>query len=622
MLEADTGRQACRFRQFFHAVIKLLPAEQPRQTRTTNMFQRLYELSQCLPDRPAWERLNEGMPDNFDRGLAITFDDRGKWTGVKSIMGNEGVVYRSGPPNGTDLTPCCKLAGNTANRLLNAVDKLASFPKLPEQKRHWLDACREDFKSRKDEIWAAVEAGQKAAGIDGKEHRGYVFLAADNDVGRAYAWSEAKDFLVEQSLERFADKGGRREAGTCAVCNQAAAVYGNYSVLACYNLDKPGSIAGGFKATEAHRNLPVCGNCALALAEAFTFAETYLTSNMAGQSYMILPYANAPEVRQELARSLREHADCYRLGSAYDLVSEQLALVREFGGRGDQLAFALVFFKAEKASWRIQAEVQEVLPSRLHELHKAVNQIAHAEDLTTEDKVQIKPLKVTALTFKNFAGTVEKTSADTLRAWLTALFEGQPVDYKNFLHHLVTKLINTGKSKPDKPHLLHWMTRQAWGLYRYAALTGLIQPPSTMQQDAIMQEVIPDSAYGRYIKHHADFFHAHELVVAFLTGCYAAQVASVQRQERGADPFTKKFIGRLLSRTHLQRLYREGHGKLAQYGKLAYVIKDLDPDLASAWVACGDCWSISDEEATFAFTIGYSLAYRIRQLDLENNDQE
>jgi CRISPR-associated protein Csh1 len=583
------------------------------------MFQRLYELSQCLPERLAWERLNEGMPDNYDRGLAITFNNQGIWVGVQSVIGNQGVVYRSGPPNGTDLTPCCKLAGSTANRLLSAVDRLASFSRLPEHKRKWLNACLDDFNGRKDEIWAAVEAGQKAAGIDGKEHRGYVFLAADKNIDRVYAWPEAKDFLVEQSLERFADKGGSREAGACAVCNGSAAVYGNYSVLACYNLDKPGSIAGGFRATEAHRNLPVCGDCALALAEALTFAETYLTSSMAGQSYMILPYANAPDVREELTRTLREHPDRYRLRSASDLVSEEMALVREFKERGDQLAFALVFFKAENAAWRIQAEVQQVLPSRLHVLNRAVKQIAGAADLTTESKEETKPVSISALTFKNFAGTTEKTSADTLRAWLAALFEGQPVDYRHFLHHLVAKLIHTGKAKPD---FLHWMTRQAWGLYRYAVLTGLLQPPSTTQQDAIMPAVIPDSAYGRYIQDHSGFFHTPELIVAFLTGCYAAQVASVQRQERGADPFTKKFIGRLLSRTHLQRLYREGHGKLAQYGKLAYVIKELDPDLASAWVTCGDRWKISDEEATFAFTIGYSLAYRIRQLDSDHNEQE
>lgn len=144
-------------------------------------------------------------------------------------------------------------------------------------------------------------------------------------------------------------------------------------------------------------------------------------------------------------------------------------------------------------------------------------------------------------------------------------------------------------------------------------MTRLISPPTATEADTV-QDAIPSSPYGRYVREHLDFFRRPELVVAFLTGCYVAQVASVQRQERGADPFTKKFIGRLLGRAQLQRLYREGHGKLAQYGKLGYVITGLDPDLAAAWVTCGEGWGISDDEATFAFTLGYSLAYRIGQM--------
>jgi hypothetical protein len=98
------------------------------------MFQRLYELSKCLPPRESWERLNEGMPENYDRGLAICFDDQGRWTGIESYRGNDHVVYRSGPPNGTDLTPCCKQASNTSKRLCDAVRKLNTHPDLPADK--------------------------------------------------------------------------------------------------------------------------------------------------------------------------------------------------------------------------------------------------------------------------------------------------------------------------------------------------------------------------------------------------------------------------------------------------------------------------------------------------------
>jgi CRISPR-associated protein Csh1 len=575
------------------------------------MFQRLHELSQCLPERAAWERLNEGMPANYDRGLALCFGPGGEWRGVKTYMGNSAVVYRSGPPNGTDFTPCCKLAGNTGARLASAARELVAYAGLPGDKRQWLADSLDCFDKARETIWAEVEAKRKEAGVDDKEHRGYVYWA-DANMEPVYAWPETRAFMVDQVLEAFADKGGVRKSGSCAVCGQIGIkVYGNYAVLACYNLNNPGSIAGGFQAHRAHRNFPVCGDCALSIAETFTFAETNLSSSMAGQSYLILPYSNNPEVREELRARLGQHPDRYQLGKARDLVADELALTDEFSGYGDQLALALIFFKQQNAAWRVQGEVQQLLPSRLRALHDAGRAIARAADLTVEDKKDRKPVQITALTFKNFSSASEAASADTLRNWLAALFAGQTVDHRHFLHCLVAKLLDTGKRKPD---LLHWMTRQAWGLYRYARLTQLIIPDPVTEHPA-MSEVVPNSAYGRYVQEHGDFFRRPELIVAFLTGCYASQVASVQRQERGADPFTKKFVGRLLGRQHLQRLYREGHGKLAQYGKLGYVITGLDPDLANAWVACGDDWAIGDEEATFAFTIGYSLAYRISQLD-------
>ncbi|HYN79303.1 MAG TPA: TM1802 family CRISPR-associated protein [Lamprocystis sp. (in: g-proteobacteria)] len=574
------------------------------------MFQRLYELSQCLPARSAWERLNEGMPANYDRGLALCFGPGGEWRGVKTYMGNQAVVYRSGPPNGTDFTPCCKLAGNTATRLATAVKELAQDSSLPRDKRQWLVDSLTCFNDAQAVIWAEVEAKRKEAGVDDKEHRGYVYWA-DDQMAPVYAWAETHAFLVERVLAAFADKGGERPAGSCAVCGQTAVrVFGNYNVLACYNLNNPGSIAGGFQAGRGHRNFPVCGDCALSLAETFTFAETTLASSMAGQSYLILPYSNHPQVREELRARLGQRPDRYQLGKARDLLADEWALTDEFSGAGDQLALALIFFKQQNAAWRIQAEVQQLLPSRLHALLQAGKTIAAAADLTAESKTEIKPVQINAMTFKNFSSGSEKASEDTVRCWLAALFAGQPVNARHFLHCLVAKLLSTGKRNPE---FLHWMTRQAWGLYRYARLTQLIVPDPVMEHPA-MSDSIPNSPYGRYTQEHADFFRRPELIVAFLTGCYASQVASAQRQERGADPFTKKFIGRLLSRQQLQRLYREGHGKLAQYGKLGYVIAGLDPDLAGAWIACGEDWAISDEEATFAFTIGYSLAYRIGQL--------
>ncbi len=593
------------------------------------MFQRLYELSQCLPQRADWERLNEGMPTNYDRGLALCFGANGEWIGVKTRIGNDGVVYRSGPSKGTNFTPCYTLSKSTPDRLLRTIQTFIDYPDLSMEKRQWLIDSLTTFQSKQTDIWAEVEIKRKDVESDDKKHLAYVYWA-DVEMTPVYSWLEVRAFMLDSVLKSFAEKDKKRSerhAGTCAICGQSdVTVYGNYSVLACYNLNNPGSIAGGFSAKQAHRNFPVCGECAIAISDAITFVETNLSSSLTGQfltrngskkikelTYFILPYSNNIEVRTQMRGRLENNHDRYRLNKVQDLVSDEFALISEFSNCGDQLAFSLVFFEKDNASWKIKAEVQQLLPSRLQVLHESARKISKAADLIVETKTELKPVNIGALTFKNFSSASDNASDDTLRSWLTALFSGQAIDQQHFIRCLVGKLLDTGKRNVD---LLHWMTRHAWGLYRYALLTELVVLNSNQEHPA-MSEIIPNSAYGRYIKEHADFFRRPELIVAFLTGCYASTVTSVQRKERGAEPFAKKFIGRLLTQSQLKRLYREGHSKLAQYGKLAYVITGLDPDLATAWVACGEQWGINDEETTFAFTIGYSLAYRIKKLDGE-----
>ncbi len=420
------------------------------------------------------------------------------------------MLYRSGPPNGVDFTPCCKLAGNTANRLASTVESCAKASELTAPQRQWLAATLASFRADQAAIWAEVEAARRRAGIDDKTHRGYVYWA-DGQMRPVHGWPEMRDLVVRQVVETFADKGGARDSASCAVCGrEGLRVYGNYAVLACYNLNNPGSIAGGFRASGAHRNFPVCGDCALTISETLTFAETYLTSSMAGQTYLILPYSSSPEVREELRARLGQHPQRYSLGKARDLIADEFALTDEFAGYGDQIALAMIFFKKKNAAWRIQAEIQQVLPSRLHELHAAGKDIERATDLVAVVKGQDQPVRISALAFKNFTSASDKPSEETLRDWLAALFSGDAIERRHFLHALVAKLVAIGKRNAS---LLHWMTRQAWGFYRYASRVRLIVSESTEEHPA-MADAVPDSPYGRYVREHTDFFRRPELVVA------------------------------------------------------------------------------------------------------------
>ncbi|MCK8603807.1 TM1802 family CRISPR-associated protein [Desulfoferrobacter suflitae] len=583
------------------------------------MFQKLSEFSRLLPVAEVVEYLNEGMPEVYDRGLAICFDENGNYHSVEVLHNRESVIYRSGPSNGTDYTPCCKLAKTTDNRLLKAAKNLLESGQLSPKEEQWLALAIGAYEQNVKRIWTEVQEQSRNAQIDGKTHRGYAYWAksTNGNIFPLYEWDSCKRHMQASVVANWKARGGYREQGTCFICGQKdRTVLGNFSLLACYNLDKIGSIAGGFKEANGVKNFPVCEECALRISGAVIRIENDLTSTMAGQSYMILPYSNSEEVREEMKHLLTNKPGRFKLGSSkqFDLIAQEESFLEDFEAFSDQMAFALIFFKQDNAAWRIQAEVQQVLPSRMKSLHDAGRKISEAKDLTyTDRKGEEKRIEINANLIRNFSEASEKKSEEVFRAWLVALFEHKQIGYREFLHHLVNRLVYIGRKENA---LIPWTLRQAWAFYRYACLVDLIVPD---KKGASMEGAVLASPYGQYILDHPEFFDRPEKAVAFLTGCYVSVVTSVQYRKRRSTPFAKKFVGRLLPRDHLKRLYREGHDKLAQYEALGLVAKKMDPDLAEAWVKCGADWKISNEESTFAFTIGYSLESRIRAL---SGDQE
>ena len=293
------------------------------------MFQRLFELGQILPVVGPWECFNEGMPDNYDRGLAICFDVDGNYAGIKTRYGSADVVYRSGPPNGADFTPCSKLTvvPKTVSRIRRALKDLQETTELEEGQKNGSQMFLQ-YEQLIREIESDVEEQVGAAGID-KDHRGYLFLAAYEDdlIAPIYEWQAAKSWMVTKALQSF----GRHKKQTildeekaCSVCGEINhKVFGNFSVLACYNLDKAGTIPGGFSRTRSAQNFPVCYECAPLLAHAITYSNRKLRGSSSGQQYLILPFSSLPEHREVLRRELVEKPERFSLGASRDLLAQE-----------------------------------------------------------------------------------------------------------------------------------------------------------------------------------------------------------------------------------------------------------------------------------------------------------
>lgn len=590
------------------------------------MFQRFYELSDLLnvKDFKPWELLNQGMPENYERGFAICFDPQGNYAGIKTInshkgVSDRGVVYLPGPSNNSPpLIPCTRLSAKMETKvsyLFKCTKEVSQVDDLPEFWKTWLTAV--DWKNKeliKNIAFEIAERAQEAAVGEklstGKTRSGYTFPACyENDQIKPVFELEAAKKLMVSKAEAIWRSYGVRE-GICSVCGSNSEVFGNFARLKCYSLDKRGMVAGGFNTALAHKNFPVCTSCAYRLSFAIHYVQDRLTASMAGQPYMILPFSSSdPELKKLIKEELELRPNRFSISRQCDLIAsherEFISYIHEEKLK-DQLAFSLIFFKESNAEWKIMAEVQQVLPSRMRELQRARKEVAGESVLMISGDQGKRPISISAHSFRLFAGASSSKASDRIICqWLAAVFEGRSIEREPFLKHIVDQLLAVERNpKTD----LSDYTFQAWGLYLFARYINFIP-----KGEERMNREYPNSPFGKYMSEHADFFRCPEVIASFLTGCYINTVCSVQKKERNSKkaPFAKKFLGRLLSRNHLKRLYREGHDKLSQYDKLGYVATGLDPDLAHAWVQCGDTWDISDEEATFAFTVGYSLAYRI-----------
>ncbi|MEA3547907.1 MAG: TM1802 family CRISPR-associated protein [Thermodesulfobacteriota bacterium] len=601
------------------------------------MFQRLFELSGLLGinRRKPWELLNHGMDEQYDRGFAICFDEQGDYDGIRTInsnqgVNNRGVTYLPGPSsNSPPLIPCTRLSQKMETKikyLFQCTAEVGQTEDLPESWREWLARINWQDKELQKNIVVDLADQASAAGVGEKidstqiKRSGYCFPARyiKDCILPLYEEEAARSLMVKKALQVWQKHGTRQ--GSCSICGQEKDVFGNFSELKCYILDKPGLITGGFKNDQAKKNFPVCRECAFALSFAINYSRRNLIARMAGQDYIILPYCSAdPQIREFIKEELEVRPDRFTISSSCDpLVNfddELLEFMQEENLK-EQLAFALIFFKKKNKEWKILAEVQQVLPGRMRRVRQAKHR-AQDDDLLIQSGKQGKGTIISGNTFFYFSGSEGlKGSNRTLLQWLAAVYgEDGRIERRVLLQHIVKKLLAVARREPQKTTNF---AGQAWGLYLFCSYLQLFDQGANH-----MTSIFSDSIFGQYMAKHPGFFSKKEMTIAFLTGCYVSKVCAAQ-YKRGMKkiPFAKKYQGRLLSRKHLRRLLREGHDKLSQYESLGYVIKNgLELDLAQAWVECGEQWNINDEEVTFAFTLGASLAWKI-STDHDEDDKK
>lgn len=578
------------------------------------MFTKLMELNQIIErtkPKSIVQRLNQGLKDSYKHGIAICFDlHSGQYAGLKTIDGSRDVVYmKASGSNGfspTALQPLAEDPLSTVSKLKRAVNDLSISVNTLKDRIKNISNNFEEVKILEDVKLKLQEVHTS------KDERAYLFVASveGNKILPLYKEHEVHEYMIRNALdEQYGKANNFLSIGkdcTCYVCGRTGQkVYGNFSRLKCYNIDKRGMITGGFSYNQTLKNFPVCEECITAVSAGYDFAANNLTFPMCGERYILLPSLQTKDdALADIIIHLLKGRKVTTTGNELEKITasekeilEELAVV---GGGKDVLTLTMIFFEESNASWKITAEIPEVLPSRISLIYKAKRTVEANRYL----KMGNKPFYYTVRNLQKFAGNYGKISRRKFMGYIDAIFSNGMLDEKTIITDLVKAILSTAKAEPQ---YLATTVRDAFATWLFLNKLNILRKGGGNMGDELMKT---DGPYGQFIKEHHDFFNTHEKIVAFLTGCYVSKVLYAQGANLGNSPFFKKLRGLKLDKKKLQTLYPESRNKIQQYDAFG-LVKGIDPLLSQAWIDCGNTWNITDDEATLAFTLGLSLDYNI-----------
>lgn len=584
------------------------------------MFERLLHISQILygDENDRIELLNEGLEPSYHYGLAVCFDDVGEYKNIIISEGSKNVIYIKGAPNGFDPLAISKFAGSPQKVTQRLQKCLQAFSQSPQAEP--IQDEIDNILSGYNNTQISEDIGNELEKLDTREKYPFVYLSWLEGTKPVpfYENKQVKKFAISEILSRYGRVEKRpleAKNQVCSVCGKLAdKVYGNFSLISCYNLKRRSLITGGMDHSAATRNFPVCDYCMLAVSKGWNFVNSNLQFNLAGEQYLLLPQIHSPDSelrkyvideleKRERGISLKKEA----LKTITNSENEILDTIANVSGDKDEVILSMIFFQKKKAAWRITAEIPTILPSRIQEIYRIKNQI-DSDPLLVFGKDNAYGF--TLKTLRQFTGTrTDKSSQKQFLAYVDKIFAGRTskIAREVFFRDAVSVILTSYKREPNKAI---FTVRDAWATYRFLSRLDILTP---LKGGVTMTE--SDNVYGKFLVIHDEFFDCQEKAVAFLTGCYVNAVAWIQHKNLDNSPFLKKVQGIKMDRRKLQQIYPEAQTKLRQYDSFGLVAQTLDPQLAEAWIKCGENWTISDEESTFAFTLGLSLANKIRETD-------
>lgn len=574
------------------------------------------------------------------------------------------LLYKRGSPRGTDKTPTCK----TTNNIIGSYNlKIKSWFKqnqnvsfIDEKGNDLIKMISKELEAKFDEI--SLELINKSENIS---NEGAVLSIVFDDNGNRKFIGDYDffiKFITEESKANYFRKYKKESKSRnkeCSICKQKKEeVFGFFSSLAFYTVDKPGMVTGGFDQCKSWRNYPICLDCALDVELGIKMIEKNFSFSFYGLRYYLIPKTTNTNGKEDIIEEIITYKKSQRINDedrlritnaeddVFDLLQEQK----------NNVTFNLLFFEKQNSALRILASIEDVLPSRVKLLFETKDFVDNLFIFRNEQSNAGNSL------YKFNFGTLNNVFPFRLKQQkligkhkdylqcVESIFNNTKIDYHFLIQNVmdfVRKLFIHYENKIDtddsfffynsfwKKFEVNQSHIKAITLTNFMLLNFLnklnlfrlknkevVMDSQFYESFEIKSKEELDSKVELFFETFKEFFvnDAHRSI--FLVGVLSQFLLNIQKRERGATPFRSKLKGLKMDARDISTLLPEIIEKLEQYNSNYYV--PLENLISKYLISAGNFkeWNLSVDEMNYIFVLGMNLSKYFKVKSEEKNEEE
>jgi CRISPR-associated protein Csh1 len=535
------------------------------------------------------------------------------------------LIYKRGAPRGTDKTPTAKVAKSIAGTFRQKIrtwfesNKNAFF--LKEQEKEFLNQISELLSTEEEQIVRDLEEQYKI--FDAKGVVLSLQFISDSDLKYIGDFDFISAFIIQESKKAYKfsktfKKHSFSNNKVCSVCNDLKhEVFGYFTSLGFYTVDKPGMVTGGFRQDLSWKNYPVCLDCALDIENGIKFKEKHFDFRFYGFRYYLIPTILNTKGKSEIIEAITDYSRDQKINSKSKkkILNSEEEVFDLLKDHQNHVHFNLLFYdKPNKGVFRILENIEEVFPSRIRRLYKTK---AYVDGLFIFKRTGKDGKPIFEYSFgvvRNFfpkdkiRGNHDKNFLQIVHQ----IFAGLPVQYDFLLAHIMRAV----RSRFVNNENYWFQTLSGFMMLLYFYKLGILnhfkgaesmtsdfyESFKIMKTDDYEEKV--DGFFGQF----NDFFKTNDKRGIFLLGVLTQLLLNIQETDRGSTPFRSQLKGLKMNSSDITGLLPKLVEKLEQYKKNYYM--KLEKLISKYFISAGDqnSWNLTIDEMNYVFVLGMNLS--------------